>query len=124
MPDIFQLGTSGYYRGYTGVYLWSYTANWAGGAVPGNGGIATFNISNSFGNPTGVDDIANLYLDSLSMPQGYVAVVGTLQIGELTLGSGFGEIFASTIPGNSSAALTIDGLAGSESVFIGADGKR
>jgi len=118
----FKLGASGTYGNYTGVYLWSYAANWSGNVAPANGANATFSTNPSLGNPTGVDDIGNLYLDSLSMPQGYVAVVGSLEIGKLTLGSGFGEIFASTIPGGSSAALTIDGLAGSQGIYIGADG--
>ncbi len=122
MANTFQTGVPESYLLYTGVYLWSNTANWVGGAKPANGGVAAFNISSSYGNPTGVDDIANLYLDSLSMPQGYVAVVGALEIGKLTLGAGSGEIFASTIAGNSSAALKIDGLAGSAGMYIGADG--
>ncbi|WP_298352221.1 hypothetical protein [Rhodoblastus sp.] len=45
------------------VYEWSTAANWTSG-VPQNGGAATVNVT-APGNPSGYDDIANLYLDSL-----------------------------------------------------------
>ena len=122
---MFQPGATGSYGLYTGVYLWSNTANWVGGNQAAqlrhrhiqrqNTAPATRPASTT--SPTS-------YLDMLTMPTGYLAVVGSLQIGKLSLGNSGGNIFASTIAGNAAATLTIDGLTGSSGIIIGARWRR
>src|SRR5262249_62233259 len=77
MPTSFQQTTTSNIitNGFTfGVYLWSTAANWTNG-VPGDGAAVTFNIIGG-GNPSGYDDISNLFLDSLTLTSGFVAVGG------------------------------------------------
>ena len=77
------------------VYLWGTPTNWIGG-VPGNGAAVTTNIIGG-GNPSGYDDISNLFLDSLTLTSGFVAVGGaadlshgaSLEIGNGSLSSSY-----------------------------------
>ena len=103
------------------VYLWSTAANWTGG-VPGNGAAATVDVA-AAGNPSGVDNIATLFLDALDQAAGQTAVAGDLQIGSLGFGTAnFPSVFSDTLLGGSSATLTIDGFSGSNFGSVGAFG--
>ena len=107
--------TSGY-----DYYLWSSSANWTNG-VPGNGAAATVNVSGG-GNPSGLDDIASLFLAALYQESGYTSVEGDLQIGSLSFGPPYTEVYSSTLTGTSSARLTVDGFSGSNIGEVGAFG--
>src|SRR5512135_3386531 len=98
------------------VYLWSTAANWTN-AVPGNGAAVTTNIVGG-GNPSGYDDISNLFLDSLLLTSGFVAVGGaadlshgaSLEIGTVSFGSTTASVYSDTNLGSPSATLLIDGF--------------
>jgi hypothetical protein len=111
-------------NGFTfGVYLWSTPANWTNG-VPGNGAAIAHNIKVA-GNPSGYDDISGLYLDSLTLSAGQVAVGGSLEIGAANFGTAnFPSIFSDTLLGSSAATLVVDGFSGSNFGEIGAFGSH
>ncbi len=105
-------------NGFTfGVYLWSNAANWTNG-VPGDGAAVTANIIGG-GNPSGYDDITSLFLDSLNLTSGFIAVGGaadlsqgaTLEIGTASFGSTTASVYSDTNLGSPSATLLIDGFA-------------
>ena len=75
----FQQTTSGTFGIFSGVYLWSNVANWTGG-LPTNGSTVVWNFAGSAGNPAGYDDIANLYLDTLTLTSGYLAISAALTV--------------------------------------------
>jgi len=90
-------------NGFTfGVYLWSTSGNWTAG-VPGDGAAVTTNIVGG-GNPSGYDDISSLFLDSLTLTSGFVAVGGasdlshgaTLEIGTAIFGSTTASVYSDT----------------------------
>jgi hypothetical protein len=118
-PTTFQQNQTGPAGNFTG-YVWSNAANWTNG-VPANGGTVVFDQTGA-NNPSGYDDIGSLYLDNLQMTLGYLAVIGSLQIGTLTFGSALSQVYATTLPGNSSALLTIDGFAGTTGGEVEASG--
>src|SRR3984957_6662986 len=104
-------------NGFTfGMYLWSTAANWTNG-VPTNGAAVTTNITGG-GNPSGYDDIANLFLDSLALTSGFVAIGGaadlshgaSLEIGTASFGSTTASVYSDTNLGSPSATLLIDGF--------------
>ena len=103
------------------VYPWSVAANWTGG-VPGNGAAVTHDIT-APGNPSGYDDIASLYLDSLTLTAGQIAVGGSLEIGAVSFGtSNYPNVFSDTLLGSAAATLVVDGFGGSNPGEIGAFG--
>jgi hypothetical protein len=104
-------------NGFTfGTYLWSTAANWTNG-VPSNGSAVTFNVAGG-GNPSGYDDISNLFLDRLTLTSGFVAVGGaadlshgaSLEIGTVSFGSTTNSVYSDTNLGSPSATLVIDGF--------------
>ena len=114
MPTTFkQNGTTDIISGgFTfGVYLWSTPANWTTG-VPTNNAAVTFNVVGG-GNPSGYDDIDSLFLDSLVLTSGFVAVGGaadlshgaSLEIGVLRFGSTTDSVYSDTNLGSPSATL-------------------
>ena len=105
----FQQGQTGSVGNFLG-YAWSNSANWTNG-VPVDGDTVVFNQGTT-SNPDGYDNIPNLFLDDLTLTQGFVSVTGTLQIGTLRFSASFGEITSTTLPGNASSLLTVDGFAG------------
>ena len=109
-------------NGFTfGVYLWSTAANWTNGA-PGAGAAVTHNITVP-GNPSGYDDVAGLFLDSVAVTAGQIAVGGSLEIGSISFGTAnFPSIYSDTLLGSSSATLVVDGFSGSNFGEIGAFG--
>jgi hypothetical protein len=119
MPSTFQQGQTSSVNNFTG-YAWSNAANWTNG-VPVNGSSVVFNQGTT-ANPDGYDNIANLYLDNLTLTQGFIAVTGTLEVGSLAFSAEFGEITATTLPGNSAALLTVDGFANANRGYLEATG--
>jgi len=99
-------------------YLWSNAANWKNG-VPVNGGQVSFNIVGG-GNPSGYDDIANLYLDSLTLTNGEIGVAGTLTVATVTFGASSPSLYSDSILSGAPSALTIDAM--NTGGFIGAFG--
>src|SRR5581483_11299401 len=106
-------------NGFTfGVYAWNNVANWTSG-IPTNGAAATVNIVGG-GNPSGYDDIGSLFLDTLSLTSGFVAVGGainqsagaSLEIGKLSFATSTAQIYSDTLLGSPSATLVVDGLGG------------
>jgi len=93
-----------------GVYEWSTGASWTNG-VPINGGSVTVNVVGG-GNPSGYDDIANLFLDSLVLTQGFIAVAGSLEVGTVTFGATTDSLYSDTNLGAPAPVLTIDGFSG------------
>ena len=107
-------------NGFTfGVYNWSNAANWTTG-VPGNGGAVTVNVIGG-GNPSAYDDLTGLFLDTLTLSSGFVAVGGatdlshgaSLEVGQVNFGHTTDSIYSDTNLGSPSATLVIDGLGGS-----------
>jgi Hint domain len=105
-------------NGFTfAVYPWSTPANWTNG-VPANGGGVNFNIIGG-GNPSGYDDIASLFLNTLNLTSGFVAVGGatnlsqgaSLEIASVSFGSTTDSVYSDTNLGSPSATLVIDGFA-------------
>jgi len=105
----------------SGEYLWSTTANWVGGVVPGDGAAVVFNVSGS-NNPSGYDDITSLALDSLDVVKGFAAVGATLSIGVVSFGSTVASVFSDTDLGAAAATLTIGGFRGRTDGRVGAFG--
>lgn len=106
-------------NGFTfGVYAWDTAATWTNG-VPGTGAAATVNISGG-GNPSGYDDIGSLFLDTLTLTNGFIAVGGainqsqgaSLEVGLLSFGTSIAQIYSDTLLGSPSATLVVDGLGG------------
>jgi hypothetical protein len=95
------------------VYEWSNAANWLNGTVPTNGSGVSVNIMGG-GNPSGYDDIANLFLDSLVLTSGFVAVAGSLEVGTVTFGNSTASLYSDANLGAPSPVLTIDGLGGTQ----------
>src|SRR5215472_11924253 len=104
-------------NGFTfGVYLWSTAANWTNG-VPGDGAAVTTNVVGG-GNPSGYDDLNSLFLDSLNLTSGFVAVGGaadlshgaSLEIGTVSFGSTTASVYSDTNLGSPSATLLVDGF--------------
>jgi hypothetical protein len=91
-------------------YLWSDAANWTAG-VPVDGAAVSFNILGG-GNPSGYDDIAGLFLDSLNLANGFVAVGGTLSVGTVSFGSTAASLYSDTVLGSAAATLTIGAMSG------------
>src|SRR5512142_1540038 len=107
-------------NGFTfGVYLWSTAANWTVG-VPTDGAAVTTDIVGG-GNPSGYDDLSSLFLDSLTLTSGFVAVGGasdlshgaTLEIGTAIFGSTTASVYSDTNLGSPDATLYIDGFSNS-----------
>jgi hypothetical protein len=109
--------------GGTGEFLWSNAANWTNG-VPEAGSDVTFSISTSTpAAPGGYDDIGSLFLDTLNLQRGYIAVGGALTVGLLALGEGrSGGIEADTLLNGGTASVVIDGLTSASHGLIGAEG--
>jgi len=91
-------------------YLWSDAANWTAG-VPVDGAAAPPHILGG-ANPSGYDDIAGLFLDSLNLASGFVAVGGTLSVGTVSFGSTTASLYSDTVLGSAAATLTIGAMSG------------
>jgi len=104
----------------SGEYLWSTAANWIGG-IPDDGAAVVFDVSGS-NNPSGYDDIASLFLDSLDVVSGFAAVGASLTVGTVSFGSTVASVFSDTDLGAAAATLTIDGFSGATDGRIGAFG--
>ena len=102
-----------------GFYLWSTPANWTNG-VPYNGATVTINVVGG-GNPSSYDDIAGLYLDSLTVQEGYFSAGVSLEIGSLSFGVFPSVVDSDTLQGGP-ATLTIDGFSGTAFGYVGAFG--
>ena len=100
-----------------GLYLWSTPANWTNG-VPASGAKVTVDVVGG-GNPSSYDDIAGLYLDSLTLQEGYLSTSTSLEIGSLSFGVFPDEIDSDTLLTDSTATLTIDGFSGSGYGIVG-----
>ena len=98
--------------GIFSVYAWSSTANWTSG-VPVNGSQVAFNILGG-GNPSGYDDIANLYLDQLTLTNGYVGVAGTLSIGTVSFGASSPSLYSDTFLSGTPASLIVGVMSGGQ----------
>ena len=103
-----------------GLYLWSTPANWTNG-LPYDGATVTINVVGG-GNPSSYDDIAGLYLESLTLQEGYLSISASLVVGSLTFGVFPDEIDSDTLLTDSTATLTIDGFSGSGYGIVGAFG--
>ena len=81
VPDAARSGSLGL---YTGVYLWSNTANWVGAPSPPTAATPRSTpIPRSATRPASTTSPTS-FSTSLTMPTGYLAVVGTLEIGTLS----------------------------------------
>ena len=117
----FQQITPGTFGIFSGVYLWSNASNWTGG-LPTNGSTVVWNFAGSAGNPAGYDNIANLYLDTITLTSGYLAISTALTVGTVAFGAAEpDQIFTDTLAGTGPATLTIDAITGTNG-GIGAAG--